>query len=195
MEPILRLVKIPKPIEEQTFRFLLQFSPPEKQERILRQRVKQNADVMVVGAALAKHMLFRIFSIPLSKQRIAYGPYGKPYRPDSPNAHFNISHSGQYVACAVSDRPVGVDVQEITPYRPDMAKLVCTPEEILQIETSPDPAAEFTALWTKKEAYGKEMGTGLTEPKKLKPTSPNYDIRTFRYHSAIVSVFQKAECI
>lgn len=161
MEPILYLVRIPKPIEEPTFRFLLQFSPPEKQERILRQRVKQNADAMVVGAALARHMIFQVFHIPLSKQRIAYGPYGKPYLPDYPNAHFNISHSGQYVACAVSDRPVGVDVQEITPYRPDVAKLVCTPEEILQIETSPDPAAEFTTLWTKKEAYGKMMGCGI----------------------------------
>ncbi len=193
MEPSLSLVKISKPIGEPTFHFLLQFSPPEKQERILRQRVKQNADAMVVGTALARHLLFQVFHIPLSKQRIAYGLYGKPYLSGYPNAHFNISHSGQYVACAVSDRPVGIDVQEITPYRPDVAKLVCTPEEILQIETSPDPAAEFTVLWTKKEAYGKEKGTGLTEPKKLKPTSPNYDIRTFRYHSAIVSVCQKAE--
>jgi len=67
MEPVLRLVKIPRSIEEPTFRFLLQFSPPEKQERIFHQRVKQNADAMVVGAALARHLLFQVFHIPLSK--------------------------------------------------------------------------------------------------------------------------------
>ncbi len=161
MTPSICLVKNEKPIEDFTFRFLLPFAPPEKQAIILRQRVKQNADNMLVGAALARHMVWKMFQIPIFQQSIVYGPYGKPYIRDWPNVHFNISHTGKYVVCTVADRPVGIDVQVITEYRPDVAARVCSGEELARIETGDNPAAEFTRLWTQKEAYGKWSGDGI----------------------------------
>lgn len=74
----------------------------------MRQRVKQNADNMLVEVVLAKYLKLKYLQIPFSKHHISYGCYGKPYLRDYPNAQFNISHSGQFVACAVSDRPIGV---------------------------------------------------------------------------------------
>jgi len=129
--------------------------PPEKQGHILRQWVKQNADNMLLGAALARHMIWESFYLPLSQQHIAYGPYGKPYLQDYPNAHFNISHS-------VVDRPVGIDVQVIGAYRPMLLSGVCSEEELATIGASDDPIAEFTKLWTQKEAYLRMMGCGIT---------------------------------
>lgn len=140
MMPAVCLVKNKEPIDDATFRFLMQIAPPEKRDRILRQRVKQNANNMLVGAALARHIIWKIFRIPLSQQIIAYDPCGKPYLRDYPNAHFNISHSGQYVVCAVADRPVGIDVQVIGKYRPDVATRVCCEEELARIEASSEPA-------------------------------------------------------
>ncbi len=162
MTPVICLVKNGKPINEFVFHFLLPFAPLEKQGRIIRQRVKQNADNMLVGAALARHMIWEVFQIPLSQQHIAYGPYGKPYLRDWPDVHFNISHSGQYVACAVADQPVGIDVQIIEAYRPDVAARVCTGKELARLRANDDPAAEFTKLWTQKEAYLKALGCGIT---------------------------------
>lgn len=148
------------PIDNKTFRFLLQFSPLEKRQRILSQRLKQNADNMVVGGALVRHMLWEKFLIPANAS-ISYGEFGKPYLTDYPGAHFSISHSGEFVACAVCDRPVGVDMQEIRAYRPDVAERVCTYKELRQIKTSVDLAAEFTKIWTMKEAKVKAMGSGI----------------------------------
>ena len=38
---------------------------------------------------------------------------GKPYFPGAPQYHFNLSHSGPFALCALSDRPVGVDIQVV----------------------------------------------------------------------------------
>ena len=44
---------------------------------------------------------------------------GKPYFPNTPSIHFSVSHSGDIFACAFSDEPVGVDIQE---YKIDRTK-------------------------------------------------------------------------
>lgn len=85
-----------------------------------------------------------------------------PYLRDYPNIQFNINHFGQFVACAVSDRPIGVDIQEIVPYRRDVAKRVFDQEKLLQIKSSPDPSAEFTRIWTQEEAHLKMFGIGFS---------------------------------
>lgn len=188
MTPVVCLVKTETPIDDLTFHFLLQFAPPEKQERILRQRVKQSADNMLVGAALARYMIWTVFQIPLSRQRIAYGPYGKPYLRDYPNVHFNISHSGQYVVCAVADRPVGIDVQVIGVYRPDVAARVCCPEELARLGANDDPATEFTKLWTRKEAHLKMLGRGITGGMKKVPIGDARPYTTLLLAKAVLSV-------
>ncbi len=188
MMPAVCLIKNEKPIDDFTFRFLLQFASPEKQERILRQRMKQNADNMLVGAALARHMIWEAFQIPLSQQHIAYGPFGKPYLRDYPNIHFNISHSGQYVACAVADRPVGIDVQAIGAYRPDVAVRMCNEEELAGIEASDNPATGFTKLWTRKEAYLKMLGCGIAGGIRKLPVGDGTQFQTFLLPDAVLSM-------
>ena len=37
--------------------------------------------------------------------------YGKAYISNHSDIHFNVSHSGKYVACAIADTPVGVDIE------------------------------------------------------------------------------------
>lgn len=188
MFPFVYVIKNSQPIEMATFQYLMQFVPEEKKDRILRQRIKQNADNMLLGAVLAKYMLLKFFQIPFSKQYISYGHYGKPYLRDYPNAQFNISHSGQYVACAVSDCPIGVDIQEIVSYRHDVAKRVFDPVEISQIEISSDPSAEFTKLWTQKEAHLKMLGIGFSDglDKKVLPLSSK--LQTTRLMDAFISI-------
>lgn len=166
----------------------MKFVPPEKRERILRQRVKQNADTMLVGAALASHLLFETFRIPLSRQYIVYDPYGKPYLRDYPDVHFNISHSGMYVACAVADRPVGIDVQMISEYKPNVADRVCSKAELAKIAASDNPAAEFTKLWTRKEAYVKWTGEGIGRIMSPVKQMEHVCLTTYSLNDAFLSV-------
>lgn len=161
MTPEIYLVKVNTPIDEITFQYLLRFVQSEKQERILKQKIKQNADNMLIGEILAKTAIKKTFGIDISKQNFTYTEYGKPYLSNYPEVHFNISHSVEYVACAVSDKPIGVDIQKISEYNSNVAKRVCNEKELVQIENSLDKASEFTKLWTQKEAVLKMYGPGI----------------------------------
>lgn len=87
---------------------------------------------------------------------------GKPYWRDFPGVQFNLSHSGPYGVCAVSDAPVGVDVELIRPLRQDVAKRFFTETE--QGWLARRPPKEFFCLWTRKESFSKALGKGLTLP-------------------------------
>lgn len=90
---------------------------------------------------------------------------GKPVAPDGPC--FNLSHSGDTAIIAVADRPVGVDGEEVTPGRWDhaMAALVLSPEELSHVDTAPPHRRDlaFFSCWTRKEAWAKLTGSGLTD--------------------------------
>ncbi len=181
------LVKVDVPIDYPTLAFLLRFSPLEKQQRISRQRVKKIADAMAVGGALVRYMLRENFCVPIDAQ-IAYGKFGKPYLPDYPKIHFNISHSGKFVACAVCNRPIGIDVQEITPYRPNVAARVFSSTDLEQISTSHNQAEEFTKIWTQKEAYLKMLGVGFRTGTQIVKFSHPLKMQTQKYQTALLSI-------
>ena len=54
---------------------------------------------------------------------------GRPYFPDLPEVHFSIAHSGDMAICAVSDVPVGVDIQEWRELKADVAGRFFHPAE------------------------------------------------------------------
>lgn len=86
----------------------------------------------------------------------------KPYLPNS-EVHFNLAHSGEMVTLAVSDKPVGIDVEHIKSVQ-DMESLmqVCfNRREINSIKSSPNPQFRFYEFWTRKEAILKATGEGI----------------------------------
>ena len=44
----------------------------------------------------------------IANYKLRYNEYGKPYL-ESGGLFFNLSHSGEYVACAISDKEIGID--------------------------------------------------------------------------------------
>lgn len=89
---------------------------------------------------------------------------GKPFFPDFPQLHFNLSHSGSFALCALDDSPVGADIETIRPHHPRLADRVCSPSELAWVNAQPDPRRALLSLWTKKEARVKRDGCGLTVP-------------------------------
>lgn len=90
---------------------------------------------------------------------------GKPYFPGAPQYHFNLSHSGPFALCALSNRPVGVDIQVVRPdWSPKLVGRSCTPEERAWLAALGDRPEDFAALWACKESMGKESGYGLPYP-------------------------------
>lgn len=102
--------------------------------------------------------------------RIVYAPLGKPsLAPGSAPTplHFNVSHSEDVaVIAAARDAPLGVDVEAIRPL-PDMMDIAArffTPAETDTIAAVPphQRALSFFLCWTRKEAFSKALGDGLS---------------------------------
>ncbi len=90
------------------------------------------------------------------------GGDGKPFLPDYPHIHFNLSHCKSAAACVVSRLETGVDVQEIFPARDDLAKRVLTDEEYKNFRMSRCPNELFCKYWVIKESLMKKTGQGLS---------------------------------
>ncbi|MBQ9230028.1 MAG: 4'-phosphopantetheinyl transferase superfamily protein [Prevotella sp.] len=90
-----------------------------------------------------------------------YGEYGKPAIMGHPEIHFNLSHCREAVICAISDRPVGVDIESIREYKESLARYTMNDDELTRIAHSTHPAQTFTCLWTMKEAMLKLTGEGI----------------------------------
>ena len=93
-----------------------------------------------------------------------YGRNGKPYLRDYP-FYFNLSHSGEYVFCAISDHEVGVDIQKLGPVDEERIAGRFFTEEECQILADCSDFIErrklFYRMWVRKEAYGKLTGEGI----------------------------------
>lgn len=92
-----------------------------------------------------------------------YNEFGKPSLAHYPRIHFNMSHCKRAVACLLANHPVGIDVEEITPFDSDVARYVLNSKEYDRVTSSNDPATEFTILWTMKESLIKLTGRGIDD--------------------------------
>lgn len=90
--------------------------------------------------------------------------YDKPYLDDHHQVHFNLSHSEDYVACTVSDSPVGVDIEYVDEVDLDIGKHFFYGTEYEYILNNKTPINAFFQLWVLKESYMKMTGLGFRLP-------------------------------
>ena len=102
---------------------------------------------------------------------------GQPFL-EGCDLYVSISHCDRLVACAVSEAPVGIDIERIRHMDLKVSRHVCVPEEeaylmgdlpLPQEKLCHDPAVlrRFFEIWTAKEAYFKKQGTGITNLKSV----------------------------
>ena len=119
---------------------------------------------MLMGERLIRDIVTRELGIEGAAVRIETNSYGKPFLVGYPSFHFNVSHSGQWVVCAVGDRPVGIDVERMGEVDHQTAAYFFSVEE--QRDLSAKPAANqrsrFYHLWTLKESFLKCTGKGFS---------------------------------
>lgn len=150
-------------------------------------------DQFLAGRLLARRMLCRVYGGEPQDWVIRAEPGFPPVVEDFREARLSISHSRDWVACALSDQEVGIDVEAVKPERDTLsiAQMVCHPEEIAELETltSALQAERFTQFWSLKEAWLKQRGAGLDLHRMRSlcalPSSP-VDVQaiTLRYEDA-----------
>lgn len=97
----------------------------------------------------------------IENYRVEKNEHGKPFLPDYPHIHFNLSHCKGLIVCGFSEAEIGVDAELIRPYNGKAAKRIFSSEEMEQVSRSKCPDEMFFRFWTLKEALGKNLGTGL----------------------------------
>lgn len=92
---------------------------------------------------------------------IAIGERGKPCFIEG-NWHFSISHTKRHAFCALSDRPVGIDAEEMD-RKIDLrlAEKILSPGEKARFEAAGDKRLALLKFWVLKEAAAKLSGEGL----------------------------------
>ncbi len=129
----------------------------------------------IVCRGLLRVLLSRYLKLAPQQLRFSYGRWGKPalagHEPDS-HLCFNLSHSqGAALYAVTRDRAVGVDLEQMRPL-PDieqLAKRFFSQREFAVIDSLP-PAQKQVAFfkgWTRKEAYLKATGEGLSELERV----------------------------
>lgn len=163
---------------------------PETAERIKNYR-PNDKKLTLAGRLLLKEMMKEIYG--REEFTVGFNENGKPILDF---CHFSISHSGDIVICAVSDFPVGADIERIKDFKKREKYMLFTPLENEYVNES-DSENRFFTLWTRKEALIKAKGGIIVDAAKAELVTPefklndNYDgfgFKTERSEGYVLSV-------
>lgn len=140
---------------------------PEKRRKLA--RLKQQADAVraLYGDLLVRDTACKVLGVKNDALRFTTGTYGKPYLADYPSFHYNLSHSGNWIALIYGDQPVGIDVEKHKEADfLSLSDLCMTPAEQKTLRALRGAARlrYFYEIWTLKESYVKAVGKGLSLP-------------------------------
>ena len=119
-----------------------------------------------IGAELiVRYLLKKIYGYSNSEIEFEYNKYGKPYLKNGCDFFFNISHSGSWIACGVSNHEIGIDIEEIKDIDLKIANhFFSRGEQKYIFQTSIDRNRRFMIIWCLRECYTKQLGKGLLIP-------------------------------
>ncbi|MBO4323628.1 MAG: 4'-phosphopantetheinyl transferase superfamily protein [Clostridia bacterium] len=124
---------------------------------------------------------------------VSYGERGKPYKE---GCFYNLSHSKDFAALAVSDIEVGIDLEAVRDIDDGFIKKVCSPKELEFVSSKKD----FFTVWTMKESLLKCKGSGLISRLNAVPSIPQgvreyegekYFTKSFERNGYVISITLK----
>ncbi|HEY0827258.1 MAG TPA: 4'-phosphopantetheinyl transferase superfamily protein [Bacilli bacterium] len=153
-------------LPEYVFNNLMNKIEETKQKKICAYRQQADKERSILGDILIRIMLFNHFGWVDTGQPFAINQYGKPSLIGRTEMQFNLSHSGDWIVCAVSSNPIGIDVEKINVVDLSIANRFFSKEEqtALFSRSEEEKLPYFYELWTLKESYIKAIGKGLSEP-------------------------------
>ncbi len=143
--------------------------PEDERGRAARFHFKKDRHHFVVGHGYLRLILGRYLNLAPKQLRFTYSQYGKPALAHPSRLNFNLSHSHTAALLAVTTAAnVGVDIEQIREDFPclEVAKHFFSHREQAALAALPpevQPQAFFDC-WTRKEAYIKARGEGLSLP-------------------------------
>ncbi|MEK4323543.1 4'-phosphopantetheinyl transferase superfamily protein [Bacillus sp. FSL K6-3221] len=193
--------------ERQQIDRLKPFVSAEKRAAAERFRFLIDARRTLLGEVLVRQTIHDMYELPMDEIVFETEGNGKPVVRQLPSFHFNLSHSGDWVVCAVDDAPVGIDIEEIKPIDLAIAKRFFSADEYQDLLSQPAERQEayFFHLWSMKEAFIKLTGKGLSyglssftarlsEDGQAALTLPDHEAPCFVQTYSLDPAYQMAVC-
>jgi len=139
---------------------------PDELIKAGRRHFKKDRDRYIVTRGILRIMIGDYLSADPCQLQFSYSAYGKPTLGDSP-LHFNLSHSNDVTLYAFTrNRDIGIDVEKIRTdlNTQEITERFFTPKENGFINALPNDKRyeAFFSFWTRKEAYIKGKGQGMS---------------------------------
>ncbi len=145
----------------------------DEQGRADRFHLQKHKNHFVAARGILRHILSRYLMVDPGQLRFKYGLHGKPALDHTgvlgANLRFNISHSTGLLLVVVSvERELGIDLEQIQPafVTKEIVNEVFSEQEQARFHSvqAANQSKMFFEVWTRKEAYLKARGIGLSVP-------------------------------
>ena len=142
---------------------------PDELNRASRFHFDKHRRHFIVARGFLRSVVARYLETQPETLRFSYGAYGKPGLASEHVLRFNLSHSHEVALLAVAlDAELGVDVEHIRAdfASEEIARRFFSRAEVEVFNALPreEQVAAFFRCWTRKEAYIKALGSGLSHP-------------------------------
>jgi 4'-phosphopantetheinyl transferase len=171
---------------DKLFYKLLIYVSKENRQRFLKYKYDIDKKLGLYAEFFVRHQICKELNISNHEIVFSKNEYGKPYLTDYPGFQFNIAHTHNAMVIAFSKNEIGIDIEKIKVPEFKIAKRFFTCSENNYILSHKNPEYAFYEIWTKKEAYIKCLGTGLTTPLK------SFDVLDQK-HSPLIQSFKIKE--
>lgn len=160
MRSVILFLDEEKPFAE--YGYLLPLISEERRERIERMAVNGDKVRSLFSELLMRCEASEQLGVGFNELIFDKGEFGKPYIVGADGYDFSVSHSGQAIAFAGGFSAVGADIELIKRRRNRASQRFFSDNEVRFIEQSANSDEAFFEIWTKKEAYSKMLGKGLS---------------------------------
>ncbi|WP_222708711.1 4'-phosphopantetheinyl transferase superfamily protein [Paenibacillus sp. N3.4] len=154
-------------MQEDIYNHLQTFISIEKARKIGKMIKLEDRIRHLVSDLLVRFVINNQLKIPNSQIQFHYNSYGKPFITEAGQPfHFNVSHAGAYVVCAIDTVLVGADIECIKDIDLSLVNMVLTKKELEELTSVSEEQKlhYFYSRWTLKESLVKHVGRGLQIP-------------------------------
>jgi 4'-phosphopantetheinyl transferase len=154
---------------ESSLSTFLQLLSPDEKNRAQKFRFVGDRHNFIAARGILRSLIGKYLKINSAEISFLYNEFGKPRIANSNPLHFNISHSQNMAVFAFTKRfNIGIDVEFVNPdvEVKEIAANFFSTNEVMNLFALPEKQQTlgFFNCWTRKEAFIKAVGEGLSFP-------------------------------